>query len=106
MNFECFYSIQKIGTHKNKSYPHVSPYLSVCYVEPHYSRTVVPILYILCPELKQDYTLSSGNICRFHHLTSDCRYRVDGVSMIHITAEINQCNSPVDVTFTLKVNAC
>ncbi|XP_067668601.1 uncharacterized protein [Haliotis asinina] len=45
---------------------------------------------------------AQGQICRFSGYHADCRYRIDGVIMVHITATINYCNEPIDVSFQLK----
>ncbi|XP_071078487.1 uncharacterized protein [Haliotis cracherodii] len=45
---------------------------------------------------------AQGQICRFSSYNADCRYRIDGYVMVHITATINYCNDPIDVSFQLK----
>lgn len=40
-------------------------------------------------------------ICSFYGLFANCRYRIDGISLSQITANIDQCSDPVSVTFDI-----
>ncbi|XP_052782312.1 uncharacterized protein LOC128218693 [Mya arenaria] len=53
--------------------------------------TVLSLLVLPC----------SCEICRFNSLEVDCRYKIDGVTVSHITGRIEPCDDPVSVTFEI-----
>ncbi|XP_050418801.1 uncharacterized protein LOC126832142 [Patella vulgata] len=59
------------------------------------------VLIVVMSEVLNTKATNENQICHFYKYNADCLYKLDGVSMVNIKASVNECNDPIDVTFSV-----